>query len=180
MLSVNEYLAADRVAEIMSEYHDGEVFPIENATWVHGRLSVRLGLCIEGRLKGTQCQTAASSVRVRVSPTKYVYPDILVVCGAPAFTDETADTITNPRVVVEILSPTTLDYDYGTKFFLYRDLPSFEEYVLVSQVAYQVEVYRRTPEGSWLLSRYEGPEASFPISALNITLPLAEIYAGVL
>ena len=65
-------------------------------------------------------------------------------------------------------------------FFLYRDLPSFEEYVLVSQVAYQVEVYRRTPEGSWLLSRYEGPEASFPISALNITLPLAEIYAGVL
>lgn len=125
------------------------------------------------------CQVASSPIRVRVSPTKFVYPDLLVVCGEPSFTDEQTDTITNPKVIVEILSPSTQDCDYGTKFLFYRGLPSFEEYVLVSQASHRVEVYRRTPDSRWVLSTYEVPDAIFPVDALGISIPLAEIYSRV-
>ena len=179
-LSVEEYLAVDRASEFKSEYHDGELFPIANVSWQHGLLAVNMGSCLRLALKGTPCRAAASPVRVRVSPTKFVYPDLLVVCGSPAFTDEQSDTITNPKVIVEILSPSTLDYDYGTKFVQYRELPSFEEYVLVSQAAYRIEVFRRAPDGRWVLSTYAGLDAVFPIEALNISVPLAEVYSAVL
>ena len=104
----------------------------------------------------------------------------MVVCGKPALTDEHSDTLTNPKVIFEILSPSTQDYDYGTKFSLYRQLPSYEEYVLVSQTTHLVEVYRRAPESRWILSTYTGSDAVFPVESLGIAIPLAEIYAGVL
>ena len=179
-LTVEQYLALDRAAEFKSEYHDGEMFPIAAVSLPHGRLSVTVGAALEGRLKQSECRAVGSSMRVRVSQTKFVCPDILVFCGKPALTDEHADTRTNPKVIFEILSPSTQDYDYGTKFSLYRQLPSFEEYVLISQTAHLVEVYRRTPESRWLLSTYAGPDAVFPVESLGITIPLAEIYSGVL
>ena len=83
-------------------------------------------------------------IRVRVSPKKYLYPDLLVYCGEPQLTDEVEDTITNPKVIVEVLSPSTANYDQGGKFRLYQQLPSFEEYVLVSQDTPRVEVSRKT------------------------------------
>ncbi len=179
-LTVEQYLALDRAAEFKSEYHDGEMFPIAAVSLPHGLLSVTVGSALASRLRQSQCRAVGSSMRVRVSPTKFVCPDLLVFCGKPALTDEHSDTLTNPKVIIEILSPSTQDYDYGTKFSLYRQLPSFEEYVLVSQTTHLVEVYRRTPEARWLLSTYSGPEAVFPVESLDISIPLAEIYAGVL
>ena len=110
------------------------------------------------------------------SPTKFILPDLLVYCGKPALTDEHQDTITNPKVVIEILSPSTRDYDYGEKFWLYRRLPSFEEYLLVSQSEPCVEVFRLTPEREWLLATYQGLEAVVPVPSLGISIPLAGIY----
>ena len=179
-LSVEEYLAIDRAAELKSDYHDGLLFPICAASWVHGRLCAEMARQMTVRLSGGPCGAVVSPVRVRVSQTKYVYPDLLVVCGKPALTDEQADTVTNPKVIVEVLSPSTTDYDYGTKFGLCRELPSFEEYVLVSQDRQRIEVYRRTANQQWLLSRYEGPDAVLPVDSLSLAIPLAEIYAGVL
>jgi Uma2 family endonuclease len=119
-------------------------------------------------------------MRVRVSPTHFVYPDLLVVCGNPSLTDESVDTLTNPKVVFGVLSPSTADYDRGGKFELYRELPSFEEYVLVSQDRQRVETFSRTQAGDWLLKRYDGPAASLALSSLGIPIPLAEIYSGIL
>ena len=175
-LSVEEYLAADRVAERRSEYHDGELFPVPAASWAHARVTMNTARRFSERLDGRACHLADSSVRVRISPTKFVYPDLIVVCGNPVFTDEVQDTITNPKVIVEILSPSTADYDYGGKFALYRRLPSFEEYLLIAQDEPRIEVFRKTPDRRWILSSYEGLESAVRVESLDIDLPLAEIY----
>ena len=174
--SVEEYLAIDRSAEVPSEFHDGELFPIETASPRHARLSVKLSVAIEPRLGGSTCRLVSNSIRVRVSPTKFLVPDLTVYCGEPVLTDEHQDTLTNPKVIIEILSPSTNDYDYGEKFWLYRRLPSFVEYVLVSQSELCVEVFRLTPDHRWMLSTYQGLDAVFAIESLGITIPLSDIY----
>jgi Uma2 family endonuclease len=175
-LSVEEYLALDRVAERRSEYHDGEMFPVVVASWEHGRIAANTTRRLCERLDGRPCQVATATTRVRVSATNFVYPDILVVCGRPIFTDNQRETITNPKVIVEILSPSTTDYDYGGKFALYRGLPSFEEYLLIAQDEPRIEVFRKTPDSRWILSSYVGLDATVPVETLEIDLPLAEIY----
>ena len=131
------------------------------------------------RLLGHPCQVANSSIRIRVSPTKFVYPDLVVVCGNPAFTDELRDTITNPKIIVEVLSRSTADYDYGGKFSLYRSLVSFEEYLLIAQDEPRIEVFRKTEDRRWILTSYEGIEDTVRVESLDISLPLSEIYMGV-
>ncbi|MCX6597379.1 MAG: Uma2 family endonuclease [Acidobacteria bacterium] len=177
-ISVEEYLAADRVAELRSEYHDGEVFPVVAASWAHSLLTVNLGRRLSERLDGTPCRVAGAP-RVRATARNYVYPDVAIVCGQPQLADSHADIVLNPQVIIEVLSPSTADFDYGGKFALYRTLSSLQEYILVSQDAYLVEVFRRVPEHQWMLSSYAGAEAVVPIECLSIALPLTELYAGV-
>jgi len=178
-LSVEEYLALDRAAEVKSEYHDGELFPLEAVTWSHARISFRFAVLLGRQLTKTGYQVVPSSLRVRVSPAKFVIPDVLVVCGKLEFTDEHNDTITNPKVIVEVLSPSTADYDYGGKFNLYRRLPSLEEYVLISQDQARVETFRKTPGNEWVLHTYEGLDATVTIKCLGVSVPLREAYEGV-
>ena len=177
-ISVEEYLALDRVAEIKSEYHDGEMFPQVAVSWEHGVISVNIGALLRDRLAKTSCRVT-STVRVRVSPTAFVLPDVIVVCGKPALMDEHHDTLTNPKVIVEILSPSTADYDYGQKFILYRNLESFEEYILIAQDKARIEVFHKTAENRWLITTYEGLEAEAAIESLGISFRLAEVYDGV-
>ncbi|MCX6590676.1 MAG: Uma2 family endonuclease [Acidobacteria bacterium] len=177
-ISVEEYLAADRAAERRSEYHDGEVFPMVAVTFTHARLAVSLARRLDEKLSYGTCQTLAAP-RVRARATNFVYPDLAVICGQPQLGDAHGDILLNPRVIIEILSPSTADYDYGGKFALYRGLASLEEYVLVSQESCLIEVFRRLTDGRWALSSYQGAEAVLTLECLGIALPLAEIYAGV-
>jgi len=157
-LSVEEYLALDRAAERHSECHDGEMFP--------------------ERLDGTPCRVAGT-LRVRVNPSKFVYPDVLVYCGKPDTTDDHIDTLTNPKVIVEILSPSTEDYDYGKKFVAYRAMASVEEYLLISQDKPRVEVFRRMPDQRWVLTTFEGLDAVVAVESLGISIAMIELYNGV-
>ena len=178
-LSVEEYLALDRVAEVPCEYHDGEMFPIAAVSLDHVRISQRLVGWLSTHLRGKDCEVFSAPLRLRVSPTKYVLPDLMVICGSPKETDEHQDTITNPKVILEILSPSTTGYDYGLKFRLYQLLASFEEYILVSQDEPRVDRYRKTARDRWDLSIYTGLDAVVPIESLSLSLPLAEIYHGI-
>ena len=178
-LSVEEYLAIDRASEVRSEYHDGLMFPFVGASLAHSVLLVNICRRLAERLDDTPFRVTAATLRVRVSRSNYVYPDLLVYCGKPALTDEHSDIITNPKVIVEILSPSTQDYDYGKKFILYRNLASFEEYLLVSQDRPRVEVSRKTPESRWILTTYEGLDAVVNVESLGISIPMAELYVGV-
>lgn len=177
--SVEQYLADDRAAEVKSEYHDGTVFPRADASLAHGLLFAAIGQHLGPRVNDAGCRLAMM-VRVRVRPAKFVYPDAIIFWGKPAFTDEHADTLTNPRVIFEILSPSTADFDRGGKFDLYCELPSFEEYVLISQDRQHFETRHRTPEGNWLLKRFDGAEAVLTIASLGISIPLGDIYREIL
>jgi Uma2 family endonuclease len=178
-VSVEEYLAIDRAAEVPSEYRDGEMVPMVAVSWEHSVIGVNVGSVLKERLAKTPCRVAGAPLRVRVSETRFVLPDVMVVCGKPVLADEHNDTLTNPKVIIEILSPSTADYDYGHKFILYRRIESFEEYVLVAQDEARVEVFRKTPDKRWVISTYEGLDTVANIESLGISFQLADVYAGV-
>lgn len=121
-------------------------------------------------------------MRVRIPPTdRYVYPDATVVCGQPQFDpqDPNRTTIINPRVIFEVLSESTEAYDRGAKFTRYREIESLEEFVLVSQDRPLVEAYTRQSGGTWLLEASSGVDVVAALRALQISLPLSEIYADI-
>jgi Uma2 family endonuclease len=121
-------------------------------------------------------------MRLRIQGrSSYIYPDISVVCGQPKFDpdDPKQTTILNPRLVVEVLSESTESYNRGAKFDLYRQVPSLEEYVLVSQDQPLVESFMRQDKGAWLLNVFKGLGTAVTLRSLQIELPLAEIYEGV-
>ena len=151
-----EYLAMDRDAERKSEYHDGEMFPVVSATKAHSKLCVNLsGILWQSTQDSGSCEVL-SFMRVRVLPTKYVYADLAMVCGEAQTTDEGQETLVNPAVIFEILSPSTADYDQGGKFNLCKKLDSFREYVLLSQEEVSVEVRREKDAGFWTMETFSG------------------------
>lgn len=176
-ISVEQYLAIDRAAELKSEYHDGEMFPMVAGSYRHSVISSNAAFELKGRLPAG-CRASVAPLRVRVTASKFVYPDLVIVCGKPVLTDEQQDTLTNPKVIVEILSPSTADYDAGGKFRLYRELPSFEEYLLVSQEIQMVEIFEKAPDGTWNLRTVRGAGAVVRVNTLEIEFPLASLYAG--
>lgn len=176
--TVEDYLRIDREAELKSEFYDGEMFPIAGVSWEHAVIAANAGARLNNQLVDTNCTVAISPIRVRVTGTKFLYPDIAIVCGRPALTDEQVDTITNPKVLVEVLSPSTSDFDYGGKFMFYRLLPSFEEYVLISQTEQKAEVFQKAGDGTWILRTIAGPNATLAVRSLGIEFPLAELYRG--
>ena len=178
-LSVEEYLVLDRQAERNSEYHDGELFSIIDATRQHSTIAFNLGMVFGPRLRKGDCQGQMSPLRLKVSSTQYVFPDFMIVCGKPILMDEHRDTITNPKVILEILSPSTADYDHGGKFELYRLLSSLEEYLLVSQDKPLVKIFRKQSPNDWSLQIVSDMDAPVRIQSLAIKFPLGELYDGI-
>jgi Uma2 family endonuclease len=178
-LTAEAYLAIDRAAEWKSEFHDGEMFPIEAISLSHSRILDNLVFALRPRLRANGCEGLPGPLRVRASVSKYVYPDYQIVCGKAELTDEQADTLGNPKIVIEILSPSTADYDHGGKFELYRQLQSVEEYVLISQSEPKVEVFTKQSERMWSLTIIDGPEQPVRLQSVGIEFPLAELYDGV-
>ena len=144
----------------------------------HALVQANATFSLVGRLKGTPC-AAANQLRIRTASNKYSIPDIVVVCGEFIASPESGDAYTNPKVIVEILSPSTADFDHGAKFALFCQLQSFTEYALISQDKPKVEVFFKQSPTKWILTIYEGMEALVKFESLNIEIPATEIYAGV-
>lgn len=179
-MQAEEYLAFDRAAEGKHELWDGEVFAMSGASLAHNRIVRNLLRHLGNPLEGMGCEVLPSDMRVRIEPagragSRYVYPDVTIVCGPPHLEGE-ADVLRNPNLVVEVLSPSTEAFDRGEKFVGYRSLPSVHEVVLVSQDARRVECYTRQLDGSWVLREHTGA-ASISLGPAPVTL--AQIYDGV-
>ncbi len=180
LITAQEYLEQERRAEFKSEYLRGEVFAMAGASWEHGLVKDNMARETGNQLKGGPCRVVTSDLRVRVSVTGlYTYPDVTIVCDEPQFEDDVLDTLLNPRAVVEVLSESTEKYDRGAKFGHYRQIPSLQEYVLVSQDRPLVERHVRQADGSWNLTFFEGVSATFEFASVPVRIPLSEIYAGV-
>ena len=179
-ISPEEYLAIERQAQTKNEYYNGEMFAMTGATSSHNLITVNLASELRNRLRDRNCRTFAVDMRVKVSRSGlYTYPDVVVVCGEARFEDERADTLLNPTLIVEVLSPSTESYDRGRKFDHYQSLNSLKEYVLISQDRFSVDVFRRQPDGDWLVSGIKDPSQVVRLTSFNCEVPMSEIYRQV-
>lgn len=176
-LSPEQYLEIERPAEFKSEYYNGHMYAMPGGSYKHARVIANLTATLYPGLKGGPCTVSSSDLRLRVTPNGlYTYPDMTVVCGAPQFVDGQKDTLVNPVLIAEVLSPSTEAYDRGWKFSQYRKIESLQAYALVSQTEPRIEVFRRQPSGDWLLSESVGLEAVCRLDSLNCTIALADVY----
>lgn len=172
-----EYLALERKAAYKSEYFNGEIFAMAGASPRHVLIVTNLVIQLGVQLKKRACTVYSSDLRLNVAPTgAYTYPDVIVVCGEPQFSDEQKDTLINPNVIVEVLSESTQGYDRGGKFEQYRTLESFKECVLVAQDKPHVEHFTRQSDNRWILTETNNMEDSIELISINCTLALEEIY----
>ena len=179
-ITPQEYLERERRAETKSQYFQGEIFAMTGASREHNLIAGNTLTSLNQRLRDRDCEVYPSDMRVKVSPSGlYTYPDVTVVCGEPQFEDAELDTLLNPKVLFEVLSPSTADYDRGGKFAQFRRLPSLQEYVLISQDRPLVEHYVRQPQNQWMLTETESLDDTLVLSSIDCELPLAEIYLKV-
>lgn len=179
VITPQEYLSIERAADEKSEYIAGEMFAMSGASRNHSFLVGDIFAQLLQQLKSRPCEVHASELRVRVTPATYTYPDVVVVCGEPQFEDSELDTLLNPTVIFEVLSPSTENWDRGGKFERYRRLESLQEYILVSQSEYLVEQRTRQSDSTWLLRELEGPDNTLQITTIGCTVTLREIYSRV-
>ncbi|MCY7349397.1 MAG: Uma2 family endonuclease [Cytophagaceae bacterium] len=185
-----EYLELERKSSYKSEYYDGEIFPMGDfegdtpeamagARSRHNAIkeNAAFGLNVHVRKTGG-CRVFTSDQRVHIPANGlYTYPDVVVICGKPHFTDSEFDTFTNPVLIVEVLSKRTASYDRGEKFGLYRSIPTLSEYLTLDSRKIAVELWRKTGATNWnLVCDTHEPEAVIPLESLNLTLFVADLY----
>lgn len=179
-VSPEDYLARDRVAETKSEYFDGRVLAMSGGSPQHALIPSNLTAYLHPSLRAGNCRIYSSDLRIAApSGRRFFYPDLSVVCGSLEFHDRHSDTVTNPKVVFEVLSESTAGYDCGPKFLTYQTIPSLQEYVLVHQDAPLIEHYVRSSNETWIYRKAEGLEAVLELPSIQCSLNLQEVYFSV-
>lgn len=179
-MTEEEYFALSDESDIRYEYVNGEVFAMTGATVRHNTIANNISASLTAQLEDKDCIVNASETRVQVdskSRIDYRFPDIMIVCGKVEYMENRVDTIINPTVLIEVLSPSTALIDRNQKFDEYTRLYSLEEYVLVSQDEFKVERFLRQDSGDWLYTRVTGLESTIALPSINCTLQLSKVYA---
>ncbi len=175
-LTSEEYIAAERKATRKSEYLSGEIVAMSCASNEHNLITVNTANGLYNQVTERGCRVYVSDMRVGIGAgVSYFYPDIAVTCDRPRFEDDALDILTNPQVIIEVLSDSTESYDRGEKFAHYRQLESLQEYILISQDRVRVEHYLRQGK-QWLLSEFSALEDVLPLISISAELPLNQIY----
>jgi Uma2 family endonuclease len=185
--AAEEYLALERQAEERHQFVDGQIYAMAGETPAHSTVCVNITVVLGSQLRGKPCRIYSPNMKIRSSPAEhkplkgmFSYADLSVVCGEPRFHDQHRDVLLNPRLIVEVLSPSTEAFDRGEKFLRYRShLESLTDYLLVSTRLPFVEHFQRQSDGLWLYSAAVGLEGSLLIASLDCRLPLAEVYERV-
>lgn len=175
LLSEQEYLESERNSETKREYYQGEVFAMSGASHRHGIIVRNLASSLDGQLRKSGCSVITNDLKVRASQAPgYFYPDITIHCGPPEFADRHGDVLLNPVLIIEVLSPSTREYDRYFKMQCYRTIPSLRHYLLVAQDRHHIEQYQRQGD-VWVLRDYESGIVRLNDPACE--LPFDVIYA---
>lgn len=179
-LSAEDYLRIDRAAEFRSEYHDGQMYAMSGGTPRHSQISANATAALHALFRGSSCTTFNSDLRIHTPATGlYTYADCVVVYGESQLLDDSKDTLLNPCLIVEVLSPSTQDYDRETKFLNYRSIPSLREYLVIAQDRILVEQWLLVNQ-HWVLTEYTAEDQSVEMFLPNAgPLPVSEIYYGI-
>jgi Uma2 family endonuclease len=173
----DEYLAAERLSDYRSEYLDGGVYPMTGVSLNHIKVVSNVTAELVFQLKGRPCSVLSNEMKIRLpDSSKFFYPDVTVYCGEPQFHDDRTDTILNPVLVIEVLSPSTEAFDRGAKFHAYQTIESLKEYVLIAQDNSVVEQFVRNGDGKWTYTVAEGLECSLTLPSIECTLSLSAVY----
>ncbi len=177
-LTETEYLERERVSTIKHEYYAGEIFAMSGASEAHNLIASSVNASIYAQIRGRGCRIYPSDMRIKIVKTGlYTYPDITIVCGTPEFTDMTKrDTLLNPTIIIEILSPSTERYDRGVKFQNYRTIGTLKEYILIAQNKHHIERYTRYEENTWILTEAVGIDSIITLDSIQCVLSLADAY----
>ena len=171
-----EYLALEEKAEYRSEYVNGNIFKMAGGTEAHNDITLNVAATLKTKLRG-KCKTFASDMKVWVEEADtYFYPDVTVVCGERKFHKDRTDIVENPILLVEVLSKSTEEYDKNDKFLTYRNIPAFQEYVLISQHRPAVQQFNRQTDGRWLYKATIGLSSKVYFESVAAELSLEEIY----
>ena len=175
-----QYLALEETAEDKSEYLDGEIIPMTGGSTNHNQIGGNLYIALSLALKKQNYRIFIGDVRLWVPKVRlYTYPDVMVILGKPEYHNNRTDMITNPQVIVEVLSKSTKNYDRGDKFKLYKTIPSFREYILIDQTQINVEQYSKTENKRWLYSEYDEEDTALVFNSFQLEVPLSAIYKKV-
>ena len=184
ILSPEEYISFERkfvpdAETVRHEYVKGKIISMSGASFFHNRIRSNINLDLGNSLEGSGCVVLSNEMRVSSPATaSYFYPDILVLCDEPEFEDDVFDTLRNPIVIIEILSPSTEAFDRGEKFSHYRQIESLQEYIIVSQDRVNVERFLRRPD-EWGYTSFQDLNQQVPIVSIESELSLQRIYRGV-
>ncbi len=178
-ISEKEYLVRERAAQYRSEYRRGRIVAVTGASRSHNRIVVNVAAAMWTQFRGRSCEVYVNDMRVKVGTSGlYTYPDVAAVCGPPQFEDAETDTLLNPTVLVEVLSPSTEAYDRGEKLEQYFRLDSLQEVALIAQEVIRVEHWSRIG-GTWSLRDVDAALTALHLSSLECSIPLREIYERV-
>ena len=179
-VSPEEYLEKERLSDERHEYIYGEIVAMARPTPAHGVIVRKAARGLERRLETKGCRTFTESLRVSVGWGELMtYPDVVLVCGEPQWTDDKRDTLRNPKFIVEVLSPSTMDYDRGTKARLYWMLSSMSEYLFIDPTPVNIEHWRRLPTGNWEVAIIRDREAILRLESIACEIPVTEIYEDI-
>jgi Uma2 family endonuclease len=177
--TIEEYLEMERASNVKHEYYKGEVFAMAGASLRHNFIFSNTFGEIGLQLKNSSCQPFGSDMRMHIPEnTLFTYPDISIYCGKHTLLDQQEDTIIHPTIIIEILSKSTRDYDRGTKFNLYRDIPTLKEYMLIDTEKIGVEVFRIDAHKQWVLQEYKTLQETVQLPTVAVSLLMKDIYRG--
>jgi Uma2 family endonuclease len=175
--SEEEYLEMERASHEKHELHHGTVITMTGASLNHNRIVRNLIGTIYPFLKGKSCSVFPSDLRTKVlTKDSFTYPDVTIICGEPELMDDHFDTLLNPSVIIEVLSPSTEEYDKSFKFFYYMQIPSLKEYFMISSTGINIHISRKQNDTSWKFEEITDPAASLFISTIEYKIQMKDIY----
>lgn len=180
LYTLEEYFALEEAAQERHEYYQGYIYAMSGATPNHARIVLNVAGTLNSLLEGKPCEAFTSNLKVLARQINFAsYPEVSVVCGKLEYAPRRKDTVTNPVLLVEVLSKSTRAYDRGVKFDRYMQISSFADYLLIEPDKIQVDYYHRLGPDTWLLHRYKDLSQNIELKSLDITLSLEQIYRRV-
>ncbi len=174
--SVDDYYAVELSSPIKHEYYSGEIFAMAGASVAHNHITANVLGALRTALRDTQCSAFGSDLRLTTPAGLFTYPDVMVICGQIDLTRDHPDTVTNPALLVEVLSEATRDYDRGEKFMLYKSIPTLRDYLLIEQDRVLIEHHALSSDAVWTATRVDRRDASVDIAPIPVTLRVADVY----
>ncbi|MEH2441695.1 Uma2 family endonuclease [Nostoc sp.] len=175
-----EYLQLEETSESKNEYRDGEIVSMPGGTTNHNEIALNFCTNFKLTMRGKNYKIYMGDVKLWIQRYRiYTYPDVMVISGKPIYEGNGTTQVTNPSIIVEVLSNSTQNYDRTNKFRFYRSIPELQEYIMIDQYEYLVEQFTKNANGQWVLTEYESVDAVLSLQSIDFQIPFSDIYEGV-